>query len=133
MSPLRHVSPWFLPFYVFYISFSLLALLNVITGIFVEKAMMSALQDRETVIQDQLDSEDSWVNEMRSLMTEADQDEDGTITWEEFSSHIKDERVQAYFKTLELDLGMAEDLFRLIDVGDTGSVDTEEFVLSCLK
>jgi len=134
MHPLSdELSPLFAPFYVLYIAFSMFALLNVVTGLFVEKAMASALDDRDAIIQEQLAREGSYVNEVRAAFAEADQDGSGTITLDEFQIHLRDERVQAYFKSLELDPSYAVDLFHLLDLGDTGAVNTEEFVLGCLR
>eukprot|EP00746_Dinoflagellata_sp_MGD_P141695 gnl/MRDRNA2_/MRDRNA2_74764_c0_seq4.p2 gnl/MRDRNA2_/MRDRNA2_74764_c0~~gnl/MRDRNA2_/MRDRNA2_74764_c0_seq4.p2 ORF type:complete len:124 (-),score=30.95 gnl/MRDRNA2_/MRDRNA2_74764_c0_seq4:68-439(-) len=67
------------------------------------------------------------------LMEEADQDNSGTITWEEFEQHARDARVQAYFNSLDLDVSEAQGLFSLLDIEDTGSVEIDDFVMGCLR
>merc|ERR1719235_3104707 len=114
MDPLRYeLSPFFGVFYVLYIAFSMFALLNVVTGLFVEKALASALDDRDAVIQEQLAREESYANEVRRCFHEADEDGSGTISWNEFNAHLGDPRVQAYFKTLDIDAPEIRGLFKL--------------------
>merc|ERR1712045_103249 len=43
-----------------------------------------------------------------------------------------DPRVQAFFMSLELEAIEARRLFRLLDIDETGSVDSEEFVVGCM-
>merc|ERR1712129_247437 len=38
-----------------------------------------------------------------------------------------------YFETIDLDLREAEDLFHLIDIDNSGSIDPEEFVNGCIR
>merc|ERR1712124_212805 len=69
MRPLvQDLSPLFYPGYALYIAFCVFALLNVVTGIFTEKAISHALDDRDAVIQDQLDRENSYVNGVRAAL-----------------------------------------------------------------
>merc|ERR1712113_1264359 len=52
---------------------------------------------------------------------------------DELEAHIMDEELQAYFAHLNLDIGRAWDIFRLIDIDKSGAVSMEEFVEGCLK
>merc|ERR1711879_35733 len=38
-----------------------------------------------------------------------------------------------YFKTIDVDIQEAGDLFRLIDIDESGSIDPEEFVNGCIR
>eukprot|EP00746_Dinoflagellata_sp_MGD_P007807 gnl/MRDRNA2_/MRDRNA2_115532_c0_seq1.p1 gnl/MRDRNA2_/MRDRNA2_115532_c0~~gnl/MRDRNA2_/MRDRNA2_115532_c0_seq1.p1 ORF type:complete len:662 (-),score=121.10 gnl/MRDRNA2_/MRDRNA2_115532_c0_seq1:22-2007(-) len=129
----QHISPAFYPFFALYIAFAVLALLNVITGVFVEKALASALDDRDAVISEQLAREESYANEVRRCFHEADEDGSGTITWKEFEVHLNDPRVQAYFKTLDIDASEVHGLFKLLDMNEVGEVGTDDFVMGCMR
>merc|ERR1719191_1318757 len=105
----------FAPFFCSYIAFVVFAVLNVVTGVFVNDAMVVAGQDQELIIQEELSRTGSDVNEFIRMFHEADADGSGTVSWEEFTSHIEDERVKAYFKSLDLNIQDAEQLFVLLD------------------
>merc|ERR1719161_2203914 len=57
-----------------YISVTVVAVLNVVTGIFVESAMKSAQHDRHTVIQDHLAAKQNFTEDVREIFNEADTD-----------------------------------------------------------
>eukprot|EP00746_Dinoflagellata_sp_MGD_P154865 gnl/MRDRNA2_/MRDRNA2_85082_c0_seq1.p1 gnl/MRDRNA2_/MRDRNA2_85082_c0~~gnl/MRDRNA2_/MRDRNA2_85082_c0_seq1.p1 ORF type:complete len:657 (-),score=123.71 gnl/MRDRNA2_/MRDRNA2_85082_c0_seq1:18-1988(-) len=128
-----HISGMFAPVFVLYISFALFAVLNVVTGVFVESALASAQEDKDLVIQEEIAKRDSYVHEVRDLFKEADQDGSGELSWPELEKHLHDPRVQAYFKALELDASEARGLFNLLDTDDTGTVSSDEFVMGCMR
>merc|ERR1719277_555777 len=47
LDPLMRVSPWIAVPFIFYIVFCQFALMNVVTGVFVESAMISTTKERE--------------------------------------------------------------------------------------
>merc|ERR1719482_528800 len=110
-----------------------MAVLNVMTGIFVEGATKAALNDRNTVIQDELSRRKSYVNDVKTIFMEADVDHSGKVSWEEFENHLQDERVRAFFSSLEIDIAEACGLFRLLDVDGNGDITAEEFISGCLR
>merc|ERR1719262_202234 len=62
-----------------------------------------------------------------------DEDEKGTISFEEFESKLGDERVIAYFNAMKLDASDAVVLFRLLDYDQSDEISIEEFVVGCYK
>ncbi|CAJ1340777.1 unnamed protein product [Effrenium voratum] len=121
--------------YLFFIALVAMAVLNVVTAVFVEYAMKMAAEDRDLVIQDYLDKQSKYAKAARAVFTEADADGSGTITFEEFTTHLQDVRVQAFLQSMELDGMEAVRLFRLLDADGNGAIEVEEFVsgCSCLK
>jgi voltage-gated sodium channel len=109
--------------FVLYIAFALFAMMNVVTGVFVETALTNARQDKDSDL----------VNLLREVFMKADDDGSGTMTWEEFEKSIEDPQMDAVFKVIDLDRSEAKGLFQLIDVYDQGEIAREEFILGCLR
>lgn len=106
----------------FYIAFALLALLNVVTGVFVEAALKSAKEDRDSYM----------LHHVRDLFMVADQDGEGTLDWGEFEGQLEAEAMQEFFKSIDVDISEAKAIFHLLDVDDSGRIDLEEFLNGCL-
>jgi len=133
-SPLiEEVHPAFSVFYAVYTAFWMLAMVNVITGVFVETALASASQDADVVIQEELDKRNSYLNDVKGLFMEADEDNSGLMSWQQFHDLVGDPRVAAYLQSLELDVSEASGLFKLLDTDDGGYVSIEEFLTGCLR
>lgn len=127
---------WFLVFLAF-IAFCYLAVLNVVTGVFVQSAIENAQHNREWLIQQLMSNKQMYVDtiqdQFRSMFDLFDADRSGTVTVDEFAEHLKDPQVQAYFALLELDTSDAFTLFKLLDEDGSCAVDAEEFVEGCVR
>eukprot|EP00747_Dinoflagellata_sp_TGD_P096133 gnl/TRDRNA2_/TRDRNA2_166737_c1_seq1.p1 gnl/TRDRNA2_/TRDRNA2_166737_c1~~gnl/TRDRNA2_/TRDRNA2_166737_c1_seq1.p1 ORF type:complete len:616 (+),score=104.52 gnl/TRDRNA2_/TRDRNA2_166737_c1_seq1:50-1849(+) len=109
--------------YCFYIAVSVLAILNVITGIFVESAIDSA--------RDEKDNEFSTV--ARELFGQADENSDGIVTWAEFAESMKSPEFQTYAKRLAIDPGDARLLFQLLDRDGEGELEMDELLVGMVR
>lgn len=118
-----HVSPWLVLPFVMYITFALLAMMNVITGVFVESALGRAKEERERELQEQL----------RNLFTYADSDGSGQITWDEFENCLSQPKMAKVFGALGVNTQEARALFVLLDAEEEGSVAFEDFLSGCMK
>merc|ERR1719422_582582 len=111
-----------------FISFAILALLNVVTAVFINAALQRSQNDRELAVQQELESKDELVSVIQEVFMELDTNQSGSLTIEEFQKHIEDDKIQAIFRSRQIDLGQVQTLFFLLDVDETGDVDMEEFV-----
>jgi len=118
--------------FLMYVLFVLFALLNILTGIFVNVAIDSCKMNREIAIDAAITNKNSIIKEIVDLFHEADTDCSGTLSWEEFEEYIQDERIKAFFMALELDMSAAQRVFNLIDSSGDGQLDIEEFVQGCI-
>merc|ERR1712190_23340 len=100
--------------FFFYIAFTILAVLNIITGVFVDNAVETAKTQREFLVQKEMELKERYVSEMRSLFLEIDDDGSGSVTLDEIQEYFEDPRVQSYFQALGLDTHDSERLFKLI-------------------
>ncbi|CAK0827250.1 unnamed protein product [Prorocentrum cordatum] len=130
---LREVHPTLLVLFLFYISFSMMAVLNVITGVFVDSAVDAARTQREYLVQKEIELKEKWCQEMRSLFHEMDADGSGTVCLSEVRFFFNDDRLRSYFTALGLETQDAERLFLLLDEGETGDIDIDMFLNGCLR
>merc|ERR1719410_2290984 len=109
-----------------FITFAVLALLNVITAVFIDAALRRSQNDRELAVQQELDSKDELVCIIQEVFMELDTNQSGSLSIDEFTKHIENEKIQAIFRSRQIDLGQVQTLFFLLDVDETGDVDMDE-------
>lgn len=117
----NYISPFMAPCLCLYIAFTQFAMLNVITGVFVESALASDLEEKDC----------NMVGRLMDFLSESSNP--GEISWDEFHARLEDPTIQLYFKSVDLDPREARSLFMLLDTDRTGTVDAEEFIMGCLR
>jgi len=130
---LAEIHPAWCILFLFYIAFSMLAVLNIITGVFVDNAVETARTQRDFLVQKEMELKEKWCQEMRALFTEMDTDGSGTVCLSEVKDFFNDERVRSYFIALGLDTQDAERLFLLLDEDDSGEIGVDMFLNGCLR
>jgi Ca2+-binding EF-hand superfamily protein len=128
------VLPWqyIFAFYV-YIVFSVLAMLNVISAMFIDYTLRHAKYDREFVVQTEIQAKREFMKLMGDLFEELDPDGSGTINLEEFNERISDPKVHAYFRALDLNISKVSHLFQLMDSDGSRDIDRKEFAEGCTR
>eukprot|EP00927_Polykrikos_kofoidii_P011610 TRINITY_DN14958_c0_g1_i1.p1 TRINITY_DN14958_c0_g1~~TRINITY_DN14958_c0_g1_i1.p1 ORF type:complete len:755 (-),score=136.06 TRINITY_DN14958_c0_g1_i1:61-2325(-) len=120
---MQRISPLMAIVLSLYVSFTVFAVLNVVTGVFVDSALRAAKVDHDA----------NLFSQLQELFRTIDADNSGVITWSEFAAKIGDPAMVTYFKALDIDAGEAYGLFTLLDVSDSGEINVEEFVFGCLR
>lgn len=115
------ISPLLSGLFCMYIAFTILAVMNVVTGVFVESALISAKNDQEVFL----------VNSMREFFMEAKGSEVGELSWDDFNRCLDTEQMKHFFKVIDVDTSEAHGIFRLLDLDKSGGVELEEFVSGC--
>merc|ERR1719293_53624 len=83
MEPLlAFCDPWVAVAFILYIFLSIFAMMNIVTGIFVDSAMKTSESDKRLRIS----------AGMRKLFKEADSDGSGTISKQEFEDNLQDNK-----------------------------------------
>jgi len=123
VSPLISVSPVAACLFCFYVAFCVFALMNVVTGVFVDKAMQSAQDHKDKYL----------ANQISDLFFSAADNDSGDITWEMFQQRMGTPEMKEYFKAINVDPSEAYGLFQLLDTDDSGGVDCEEIVNGLLR
>eukprot|EP00746_Dinoflagellata_sp_MGD_P131800 gnl/MRDRNA2_/MRDRNA2_65546_c0_seq1.p1 gnl/MRDRNA2_/MRDRNA2_65546_c0~~gnl/MRDRNA2_/MRDRNA2_65546_c0_seq1.p1 ORF type:complete len:592 (+),score=109.03 gnl/MRDRNA2_/MRDRNA2_65546_c0_seq1:62-1777(+) len=116
--------------FVFYIAFAVCAMLNVVTGIFVNKAIQVAESDLDMMLLSSTASRKESAKQMREVFRKADQDGDQRLNRSEFAAYFDHPCVKAFFEGLDLDLqGTTTDqLFDLLDFSGDGMLTLHEFI-----
>merc|ERR1712136_167762 len=127
------ISPFCAVLLVLYVALMMLALLNIVTGIFVNDSIEVAQSDRDIRTFTELSRKRHCMEELQSIFHEIDHDGSGTITYDEFKSAISKDEVHALFETLGL--GISDDLkiFKALDIDGNSHLEIEEFVMGCLS
>jgi len=116
-----------------YIMFMIFGMLNVLTGIFVDAAFQAMNNDRDNIIQTQLEEKHSLINTIRTVFQESDDDGSGQVSLEEFQTLLKNQEMKAYLDAIGIDSSEAHGLFRLLDDDGSGTVSVDEFVTGLLR
>merc|ERR1712039_201599 len=99
VDPLKdEISIFLVPLFMLYIAFALLCVLNVITGVFVESALLACKKDKDMYM----------VNHVRTLFDSVDANGNGSINWEEFQSALNTDEMQEVFQQIDIDISEAE-------------------------
>jgi len=117
------ISPLMTVGFALYVAFAVLAMMNVVTGVFVESALGSAREDREKEV----------ISSVKKIFQVADHDQSGVLTWGEFSKTLEEPSNLKYFGSLGINASEARGLFGLLDADESGSVSLQEFMQGCLR
>ncbi|CAE8635992.1 unnamed protein product [Polarella glacialis] len=130
---LAQVSGLYKMLFLAFVTFSIFAVLNIVTGVFVDSALSANITDRDQLVQEEMDFKKGQLTTMRKIFEELDEDGSGLFSLMEFQERLSDPRVQAYFSTLKLDVTDATALFALLDDDQSNEVSIDEFVSGCYK
>lgn len=108
--------------FLLYISFAELAILNVVTGVFVDNVLVCAKKDQDIFL----------LNNVRELFQQI-----GGVTcemdWRMFENLLHTPQMKEAFKAINVDPSEARGLFKLLDMDNSGVVNAEEFLCGCMK
>merc|ERR1712025_835193 len=120
--------------FIGFTAFFNIAVMNVLTGLFVDKVMKLALPDREEHTKNWKRMQRAHKKEVKKLLEDMDESGDGLLTRDEFVKHIQDRRLKAYFACLELDIKDAQLFFdALAHMNHQEEVGIDDFVEGCVR
>merc|ERR1719221_446700 len=109
--------------FALYVAFTLLAIMNVVTAVFVESALKAAKRDTDVYI----------VHSVYDAFKQVNIDMDMCVSFEEFQRLLETSHLQATLKTIDIDKDGAEELFRLLALNGDGRVSVRDIVETCIK
>eukprot|EP00747_Dinoflagellata_sp_TGD_P070052 gnl/TRDRNA2_/TRDRNA2_156413_c0_seq1.p1 gnl/TRDRNA2_/TRDRNA2_156413_c0~~gnl/TRDRNA2_/TRDRNA2_156413_c0_seq1.p1 ORF type:complete len:666 (+),score=123.65 gnl/TRDRNA2_/TRDRNA2_156413_c0_seq1:50-1999(+) len=120
---IANISPIVGVVFVAYQAFIMLAMLNVVTAVFVDCALSRAKEEKEI----------SMVSQAKSVFETVDEDGAGYISVDEFEKHIDTKEMISLFKEIDIAPAEARCLFEVLDMSGEGGIQLEEFVEGCVR
>jgi len=120
---MHHISPVMGFVYAMYIVFVSLAVMNIVTGVFVETALQRGREDKDIYM----------INQLRDLFGLLDANGNGMISLIELEEHLDSPKLEAFLKEIDIDVSEARNLFLLLDRDSDGRIDADEFLSGCLR
>eukprot|EP00927_Polykrikos_kofoidii_P013589 TRINITY_DN15907_c0_g1_i1.p1 TRINITY_DN15907_c0_g1~~TRINITY_DN15907_c0_g1_i1.p1 ORF type:complete len:893 (+),score=154.72 TRINITY_DN15907_c0_g1_i1:120-2798(+) len=106
-----------------YISFAVLVMLNLVTGVFVDGAQRLIKEDRDKEV----------IKQARRLFVKLDGDASSSLSHEEFHTCLDEGTLDGYLEAVDLRRDEAMSLFTVLDVDQSGSLSLDEFLIGTLR
>jgi len=133
VAPLSDLHWMYVILFILLITFVYLAVMNVVSGLFLQSALDQAQADKEDVIAQQIKESDQHIARFMSLFGEIDTDRDGCITLEEMEAVMHKDRMRGFLQSLDIEFSDAWTFFKLLDVDAGGRVSAQDFVDGCMR
>jgi len=120
--------------FLFFTFFFQFALFNILTGVFVEKAVLASQPDRDDLILEQRKKHRKAVQEFRKLCRSVDTDRSGAISYNEFLESMSNELMVSYMASVGLEVHDVELFFKSVAGCQSldEEIEIEKFVEGCL-
>mmetsp|Transcript_90900 Transcript_90900/g.261968 ORF Transcript_90900/g.261968 Transcript_90900/m.261968 type:complete len:565 (-) Transcript_90900:181-1875(-) len=132
-TPLNLMGQFPVALFILYVALVQFAVLNILTGVFCQNAIDSAAHDQELIAQAVLANKQAYIQNMEQLFSSLDVGNAGSLTVEEFMSHLNEQSVRLYFESLDLDVSDVGMLFRLLEQSDHEQLEVSEFISGCFR
>eukprot|EP00927_Polykrikos_kofoidii_P000340 TRINITY_DN10128_c0_g3_i2.p1 TRINITY_DN10128_c0_g3~~TRINITY_DN10128_c0_g3_i2.p1 ORF type:complete len:679 (-),score=92.68 TRINITY_DN10128_c0_g3_i2:32-2068(-) len=128
---LRDIGPTVGVLFFIYICLLVLGVLNLITGLFVQRTMDEMSMNRDLATEVEREKTLTLASILRTLFEELDEEGTGVITLDQFKQSLASQQLRTFFLSFGLDVNNPEVLFRLFDVDDSDGIEVDEFVYGC--
>jgi len=131
---IKHGSIFAQVLYITYMLIMWLSVTNIISSMFIERALKLAKPEVEDRMLDMCKDDLEAVRELKALFETMDLDNSSYITTDEFSKSLKDVRVQSQFQLKGISISQADTLFGLLMRNSgTDGIDVDTFVSGILR
>jgi hypothetical protein len=117
---------WCWAYFYAYIAVAVFVLMNLVTAIIVENAVMTANKDEDQALKDKEKKQRGELRQLETLFEGMDIDGSGTLSWEEFKAAFDDEDLLKKWRLLDFEPEDCRELWGLLDDG-TGEIATFDF------
>jgi hypothetical protein len=120
--------------YVFFILFFMISVWNVVTSLFIEKAMSAAQPDMSNLIYEQHLQDLTYAGELLAIVKQLDLDDSGTISYDEFLGLFQHDHYRAFFTSRGIEIKDAQRFFQILEsIAGKDEVDIDSFVQGCMR
>mmetsp|Transcript_44581 Transcript_44581/g.118334 ORF Transcript_44581/g.118334 Transcript_44581/m.118334 type:complete len:682 (-) Transcript_44581:31-2076(-) len=130
---LLNISTGYLFLFLFFILFTVLAVLNIITGIFVKEAQEMASKDHNVQLQQELEENRQLLTSLKEIFHRMDEHNTGCVSLFDFERTMEHEDVRLRFAQVGLDIQDTTSFFKILDQDDSEELSIEEFVMGCMR
>jgi len=131
---IREAGLFYAGLFVFFVAFIQIALVNVLTGVFVDNAMKLAQPDHDALALEMRKTEVGDAQQLRQLIVDMDSGKDGKISKADFADSMKKDKLRAQLAVLGLDIKNTQIFFDLIvESSKNEEVDIDEFITHCMR
>merc|ERR1712050_679801 len=102
VEPLNELGWPYVMIFLFFISFTFFGMLNIVTAIFVDSAMVSQQYYKDLLIQESMLKKQLYHQHLREVFKEIDQDSSGYITGDEMEFFLEDEKLNQYLQSIDI-------------------------------
>jgi len=125
--------PWTWFFFLFYLSLTTFAILNVVVAVIVENTLDQALHQKDELMKKAESEKQAACGKIFEVFRAADTDGNGELTKQEFMEALSRKDVMRYLHDVGIDVRQAENLFDILDYDESGNLDAHEFVEGVMK
>mmetsp|Transcript_52121 Transcript_52121/g.137896 ORF Transcript_52121/g.137896 Transcript_52121/m.137896 type:complete len:409 (-) Transcript_52121:15-1241(-) len=131
--PLMHREPWLLPFILFFLVFGAYGVMNIVVGVVVSNTLEQSQQRQQSQQQVMLNKQRVVLTALKDFFMACDFDGSGTLDLEELKSAFDNPVIARAFRQLDIPASDVEELFRALDVDDSGDITFDEFINGCMR
>jgi len=131
--PVVHHAPWTLLVFIPNLIVSTVAVLNVVTAVFVDQILAASKKDGEYMLKRRRSRLHSELAQLKEMFMSADADGSGALTFEEFKALMHRNDVRVFLMKMDLDVHEAVALFHAVDQDGSGSADVNEFLFGVMR
>eukprot|EP00927_Polykrikos_kofoidii_P039869 TRINITY_DN34175_c0_g1_i1.p1 TRINITY_DN34175_c0_g1~~TRINITY_DN34175_c0_g1_i1.p1 ORF type:complete len:600 (-),score=93.07 TRINITY_DN34175_c0_g1_i1:421-2220(-) len=129
--PVNDLEPWLEILFAVYIAFIVFAIMNIVTGVFVDQAMKAVSQDQDLVFMEEKDRRAKIIRDIGEIFNEVTNGKEA-LSVQDMQSLIVRPEVRACFKQLDMEAWDLQTFLELVDSEDR-LLDVESFVNGCLR
>jgi len=119
--------------FVIYIAFIQIAVMNIILGVFIDRAMKNMSSEGAEMGREHMEEEMQREADLRDLCCEADLDDSGSISKEEWDT-IGHKKMISYLNMLGLKPSDVQEFFSMMSsAAPDGKVNIDDFVRGCMQ
>lgn len=133
LEPLRTVSPIAVGTLLLYIVITVLAVLNVVTGVFCHTAIESAKADKDVAIMKHMKQHQVQKEAFEAIFQEIDSDSSEYVSLQELQAAMSNPKMASLMQSLDISTQDVWTLFMVLDENMDGCVTLDEFVHSCMR
>jgi len=133
MEPLRDVSALAVVLVILYVVITVFAILNVVTGVFLNTAIESAGADKDVATIRQVHAKAQQVEALQQIFREIDRENDNEVNFEDVRNAMSSGELSSFMESLGISTDDVRTLFMLLDSEHKGLIDLDEFVSGCMQ